>query len=144
MCPEKLAKVLKEMSLYISMPMSTNERHSEKIIYSNYRNSDLIERSSRIPDSEIPKLLRLREEGRKMRRNIVRPRKRVRELIQHFEANPIIHYTPPPVSPPRGRRVAQLTEFESAFRGFDQSYNISLVFTKDPLQAHAKIKTCSE
>ena len=30
--------------------------------------------------------------------------------------------------------MAQLTQFESGFRGFDQSYDISLVFTKDPLR----------
>lgn len=47
--------------------------------------------------------------GRKkrIRCNIVQPRKSVQKLIQHFEVNPIMYFTQQPVPPPRRKKVAQ-------------------------------------
>lgn len=46
--------------------------------------------------------------GRKkrIRCNIVQPRKSVQKLI-HFEVNPIMYFTQQPVPPPRRKKVAQ-------------------------------------
>lgn len=78
----------------------------------NQRN-ELIQRLSGVTTSELQDLVRMLEK----RRLPTTPRRSVRELIQHFEANPILHYTQPPVPPPRRRRIVQLTQNRKALRG---------------------------
>ena len=45
---------------------------------------------------------------------------------------------PLPIPPPRRRRVAQLTQIKSALKKHHQSFNISLVFTREPLRQMQK------
>jgi len=114
-------------------------RSEKKIIYNN--NIDmvsyiaLIDLLARVPDREIPNLLRLREERREIKNNIVVPKKSVKELVQFFEDTMSkLPLTPPP----RRRRVAQLTQLKSALKGYNSSFQISLVFTKDQLRQMQK------
>ena len=111
--------------------MSSDKRISKKIIYSNNVDTDMVDYNvlanmlARVPDREIPNLLRMREERREIRSSVVEPKKSVRELVQYFEEN---MSKPPPIPPPRRQRVAQLTQIKSALKKHHQSFNISLVF----------------
>ena len=64
---------------------------------------------ARVRDREIPNLLRMRDEGREIRSNVVEPKKSVKELVQYFEES----MSKPP---PRRRRVAQLTQIKRALK----------------------------
>ena len=66
--------------------MSSDKRISKKIIYSNNVDTDMVDYNvlanmlARVPDREIPNLLRMREERREIRSSVVEPKKSVREL----------------------------------------------------------------
>ena len=121
--------------------MSLDKRTSEKIIYSNNIDTDMVDYNvlanmlARVPDREIPNLLRMRDDRREIRSNVVEPKKSVKKLVQYFEEN---MRKPPPIPPPRQRRVAQLTQIKSALKKHHQSFNISLVFTREPLRQMQK------
>lgn len=121
--------------------MSSDKCISKKIIYSNNVDTDMVDYDvlanmlARVPDREIPNLLRMRDERREIRSNVVEPKKSVRELVQYFEEN---MSKPPPIPPPRRRRVAQLTQIKSALKKHLQSFNISLVFYQRANTADAK------
>ena len=124
--------------------MSSDKCISKKIIYSNNVDTDMVDYNAlanmlaRVPDREIPNLLRMRDERREIRSNVVEPKKSVRELVQYFEEN---MSKPPPIPPPRLQRVAQLTQIKSALKKHHQSFNISLVFYQRANTADAKNNT---
>ena len=89
---------------------------------------------ARVPDREIPNLLRMLDERREIRSNVVEPKKSVKELVQYFGEN----MSKPPLIPPP---VAQLTQIKSALKKHHQSFNISLVFYQRANTADAKNNT---
>ena len=95
----------------------------------------LIDLLAKVPDREIHNLCRLRDERREIKNNIVVPRKNVKELVQFFEDD---MSKLPPTPPPRRRRVAQLTQLKSAIKRYNRSFQINLVFTKEPLRQMQK------
>ena len=125
--------------------MSSDKRISKKIIYSNNVDTDMVDYDvlanmlARVPDREIPNLLRMRDERREIRSNVVELKKSVRKLVQYFEEN---MSKPPPIPPPRRRRVAQLTQIKSALKKH-LFYLLILVwfFTREPIRQMQKNST---
>ena len=120
--------------------MSSDKRTSKKIIHSNNIDTDMVDDNvlanmlARVPDREIPNLLRMLDERREIRSNVVEPKKSVKELVQYFGEN----MGKPPLIPPP---VAQLTQIKSALKKHHQSFNISLVFYQRANTADAKNNT---
>ena len=61
--------------------MSSDKCISKKIIYSNNVDTDMVDYNAlanmlaRVPDQEIPNLLRMRDERKEIRSNVVEPKK---------------------------------------------------------------------
>lgn len=103
---------------------------------------------SGLTNSELENLVRVREEAcpipaprrqrearripTQRRRQHQEPGRSVQELIRHFEANPILQYTQPPVQPSR-KKQTKITQKRRALNGYTKSFEIGLKSQNDPL-----------
>lgn len=99
---------------------------------------------SGLTNSELENLVRVREEAcpipaprrqrearpipTQRRRQYQEPGRSIQELIRHFEANPILHYT----QPPRKKRT-KITQKRRALNGYTKSFEIGVKSQNDPL-----------